>query len=95
MHVRICRQKARVDGYKAGLRGRNLQMRKDLRSDCLVHENSAVLEVILKLDDVEVAIVGFQQMSLSAAPHFSNEADCVYRHRNRRKLESIAEENIS
>jgi hypothetical protein len=70
-------------------------MRQDLGGNRLVHENSAVLEVILKLDDVEVAIVGFQQMSLSAASHLSNEANCAYRHRNRLKLEFIAEENIT
>ena len=39
-----------------------------------------MLRVILKLDDVELAIVGFQQMRLGAAPHLSDETAGVYRH---------------
>jgi hypothetical protein len=34
-------------------------------------------------------------MSLSAASHFSYEANGAYRHRDRRKLKFIAEENIT
>ena len=47
-----------------------------------------MLRVILKLDDVKIAVVGFQQMRLRAAPHLPDEPARVYRHTIRRKTDS-------
>jgi hypothetical protein len=73
----------------------NLQMGKNLTGDDLVYENPPMLRVILKLDDVKVTVVGFQQMCLRAAPHFANEFEGVYRHAVCRERKSVAEENIT
>ena len=70
-------------------------MRKNFTGDPLIHENSAVLGVILELDDVVVAIVGFQQMRLGAASHLPDEAAGVYRHAVRGKSEFNTEESIT
>ena len=76
----------------------DLQMRENFRRNQLVDENAAVLRVILKLDDVEVAVVGFQQMRLGAAPHLSDEPARIYRHgavedTNRRRASIDARRN--
>jgi hypothetical protein len=39
-----------------------------------------VLRVILELNDVAVAVVGFQQVRLGTTTHFPDEAECVYAH---------------
>ncbi len=61
----------------------------------LVNQSPAVLRVILEFDDVEISIVGFQQMRLRAASHFANEPTGVYGHGVWRKRKSVAEENIT
>ena len=58
----------------------NLQMGEDLRRHEFIHENPAVLRVILELDDVIIAIVRFQQMGLCAASHLADEPAGVYGH---------------
>ena len=58
----------------------DLQMIQNFGGQEFINENPAVLRVILKLDDVEVAVVGFQQMGLRAAPHFADEPARVYGH---------------
>jgi hypothetical protein len=60
---------------------------EDFGGHHLVHENAAMLRVILKLDDVIVAVVGFQQMLLGATPHLADELDGVYAHAICRKEE--------
>ena len=76
-------------------RRRDLQMCADLARHHLIYENPPMLRVILKLDDVKVTVVGFQQMCLCAAPHFANEPEGVYGHAVCRKRKSVAEENIT
>jgi hypothetical protein len=66
-------------------RARDLQMSENLRGYEFIYENPAVLGVILELDDVKAAVVGFQQMRLCAAPHLPDEPARVYRHRVRGK----------
>ena len=58
----------------------NLQMGENLSGDEFIDKNPAMLRVILELDDVIVAVVGFQQMGLRAAPHLPNEPARIYRH---------------
>jgi len=41
-----------------------------------------VLRVIAKFDDVPMAVVGLQEMSLGAPSHFSHVPDRGERHRN-------------
>jgi hypothetical protein len=55
-------------------------MVQNLAGDDLVNQNAAMLRVILKLDDVEVPVVSFEQVRLGAAPHFADEPACIYRH---------------
>ena len=55
-------------------------MGENFRRHEFIHENPAVLRVILELDDVVVAVVGFQQMRLCAASHLSDEPTGVYGH---------------
>ena len=74
---------------------RNLQMYENLGRHELVDENPAVLRVILKLDDVIVAVVGFQQMSLRAASHLSDEPARVYRHIVCRESDSTTRESLT
>jgi hypothetical protein len=62
-------------------------MGENLRCDELVHENPAVLRVILELDDVVIAIVRFQQMRLCAASHLPDEPAGVYGHGIRGEIE--------
>jgi hypothetical protein len=59
---------------------RDLQMSQNLGRDELIHENPAVLRVILELDDVVIAIVRFQQMRLCAASHLPDEPAGIHRH---------------
>ena len=73
----------------------DLQMRQDLPRHELVDQNPAVLRVILKLDDVIVAVVAFQQMRLRAAPHFADKPARIYRHTVCRKGKSTTRENIN
>ena len=49
--------------------------------DDFVDENPAVLRVILKLDNVEVAVIGFDEMRLRSTPHLADEANGVYGHK--------------
>jgi len=51
------------------LRAADLQITKEHRRDPLVDEDSAVLRIILRLDDVEVTVVSLDQMRLRAAFH--------------------------
>ena len=55
-------------------------MSEDFGGQDFVHEDTPVLRVILKLDDVTFAVVGFQQMRLRTASHFSDEPVRVYGH---------------
>ncbi len=55
-------------------------MGENFGGDEFIDENPAVLRVILELDDVKVAVVGFQQMRLRAAPHLPDEPAGVHRH---------------
>jgi len=54
-----------------------------------------VLRVILELDDVEITIVGFQQVRLGAAPHLPDEVAGIYRHAPCWKSEIDFEESIT
>jgi len=73
----------RQDDELGGRRG-DLQVGENGGGQELVDEDAAVLGVILKLDDVEVAVVGFEQMGLGAAAHFADKAAGVYRHKRGR-----------
>lgn len=58
----------------------DLQMGQNPGRHEFIHEDPAMLRVILKLDDVIVAVVGFQQMRLCAASHLPDESARVYGH---------------
>ena len=77
------------------LRAGDLKMRQNLRRHEFIHENPPVLRVILKLDDVIVAVVGFQQMRLRATPHLADEPARVYRHTICRKNKSTTQGSIN
>ena len=73
----------------------DLQLLQNLCRRKFVHENPPVLRVILKLDDVIVAVVGFQQVSLCATPHLPDEPVRVYRHRACGKSNSTTRGSIN
>ena len=73
----------------------DLQVRQNLPRNKLVYQNPAVLRVILKLDDVIVAVVAFKQMRLRAAPHLADEPARIYGHTVCRKKKSTTRENIN
>ena len=70
-------------------------MRENLRGHEFIHENPAVLRVILELDDVVVAVVRFQQMRLRPASHLADEAAGVYGHTALAEWESSDQESIT
>lgn len=80
MDLRIAGEEIGREADNPMPRAGNLQMGENLRRHEFIYENPAVLRVILKLDDVIVAIVGFQQMRLRATPHLADEPARVYRH---------------
>src|SRR5580704_17664085 len=94
-HIGILVEKLRRQRNHLLRRRRNLKMRKNFARNPLIHQNSAVLRVILELDDVVIAIVGFQQVRLSPAPHLTDEVAGVYRHAFRREHEFEIEEMIT
>jgi hypothetical protein len=59
---------------EGGLRARNLQVLQKNRGHQLVHQDPAMLRIVLKLDDVELAVVGFEQVRLSASAHLADMA---------------------
>ena len=61
---------------------RNLQILQKYRSDQLVNQNPAVLRVVLKFDDIELAVIGLQQVGLSAPAHLADVAARRERHWN-------------
>lgn len=75
------------------LRGVDLKMGENAAGDEFIDEYSAMLRVILKLDDVEIAVVGFQQMGLRAAPHLSDEPGRIYGHRESWEMNWQSEAN--
>jgi hypothetical protein len=70
-------------------------MRKDLTGDEFIDENPAVLRVILKLNDVVAAVVGFEQMRLRSASHLPDEAAGVHSHRVCRNRKFTTRESIT
>jgi hypothetical protein len=58
----------------------NLQMGENFRREEFVDKNPPMLRVILELDDVEVAVVGLQQVRLCAASHLADEPARIYGH---------------
>ena len=60
--------------------GRDLQKSQEHGGDPLIDKDATMLRVIAELDDVPMAIIRFQQMGLSASPHFSNRPDSGERH---------------
>ena len=61
----------------------DLQMVENLAGDHFIDQDATMLRVILELDDVKVAVVGFQQVRLGAAPHFPDEPARIYGHAKR------------
>ena len=55
-------------------------MGQNFPGDPLIHQNPPMLRVILELDDVEMPVVCFDQVRLSAAPHLSDEPARIYWH---------------
>ena len=48
-----------------------MQVGKESRSEPLVNEDPSMLGIVGELNDVAMAVVGFKEMSLRAAAHFS------------------------
>jgi hypothetical protein len=66
--------------YDGGLGRGDLQVVEEGGGDPFVDQNAPVLRIIEELDDVEVAIVAFEQVGLRSAAHFPDEAGGVDGH---------------
>ena len=62
-------------------RGRDLEIAEQPGSEQLIDQDAVVLGVIAELDHVPVAVVGFQEVGLSASSHFADVPDGGERHR--------------
>jgi len=80
MKVRVGRGEGVSDLDEGGLGRGDLEIAEELRAEPLVDEDAAVLGVVLKLDDVAMAVVGLQQMSLGASAHAAEERSGKDRH---------------
>jgi hypothetical protein len=69
-------------------------MIENFAGDDFVNQYAPMLGVILKLDDVIVAVVGFEHMRLSAAPHLADEPARVYRHAERLVVRGPGKEQV-
>lgn len=91
-HLRICGQKIRGNVDDRGLRRSDAKVVQKRRGDPFIHEYPAMLRIIAKFDDVEIAVRGFEQMRLRTAAHFSNQAAGVNWHRNLGMFKGSSEE---
>jgi hypothetical protein len=66
--------------HDGGFRRRDLQVIEEGGGDPFVDQYPPVLRIIEELDDVEVAIVAFEQVGLRATAHFPDEAGGVDGH---------------
>jgi hypothetical protein len=48
-----------------------------------IHQHAPVLWIVAKLDDIPMAVVGFEEMGLRAPSHLADVTDCGERHRKR------------
>ena len=65
-----------------GGRGGDLQVLQEDRGNQFVDQDAAVLGVVPELDDVEVAVIRFQQVGLSPAAHLADMPAGGERHGN-------------
>jgi len=82
VYFRILTQKLVAHLHDGGLWGDDLQVLEKYRGDHLIDQDAPVLGVFYEFDDVEITIVGFDEMSLRAAAHLSKEAHRIYGHTN-------------
>jgi hypothetical protein len=66
--------------HHRGWWSRDLQIPQKYRRQQFVDEDSAVLGIIPKLNDVAAAVIRLQQMSLRSSSHFSDVPDGGERH---------------
>ncbi len=81
MYVRIRREEFVRKIHDCGFGSRYLEIFQKYGCNPLVYQNAAMLRIIAELNYVKVPVVALQQMGLSAAAHFSNQACRVDRHR--------------
>ena len=60
--------------------GFNLQKAQQHRSDPLIDEDAPVLWVVLGLEDVEMPVIGFDQVSLRSTAHTAEPVACANGH---------------
>jgi hypothetical protein len=80
--LRVGGQELGRDANDPGGRGRNLHVLQEDRRYQFIDQDAAVLGVVAELDDIEVAVVGFQEVGLSPAAHFADMPAGGERHRN-------------
>src|SRR5687767_3571612 len=72
-----------VDLDDRGFRDGDLQVAQKRRRDPFVDKDAPVLRIVLKFDDVEPAVVRFQQVRLRASPHPADQTPGADGHRAR------------
>src|SRR5579862_2568529 len=82
VYFRVGSQEVGRDPDQFRGRGGNLQVLQKNRRYQLIHQDPAVLRVVLKLDDVEIPVVRFQQVGLGPAAHLADEPAGGERHGN-------------
>ena len=64
----------------AAWRRGDFEVIQENRSDPFIDQYAAMLRIIAKFDDVEMAVVAFQQMRLRAAAHLADQACGLNQH---------------
>jgi hypothetical protein len=60
-----------------------LQVFEEGGRDPFVDQNAPMLGIVAELDDVEVAIIAFQQVGLRSTAHFSDQTPSLDGHRSK------------
>ena len=76
-------QEAGGQVYHGGLGRRDLQVMEEGGGQPFIDQNPAMLGIIAELDDVEVAIVAFEEVGLRSTAHFSDQTPGVDGHRSK------------
>ena len=80
VQVGIGGQELRLHLDEGGLWDGDLQVLENSRGERFVDQDAAVLGVVAELDDVPMAVVGLEELGLSASSHFSDVPDRGERH---------------
>ena len=83
---RISFEKSRREIHHSGFGRGDFQEIQENRSDPFIDQNAAMLRIIEEFDDVEMTVVAFEQMRLSAAAHLPDQACGLNQHSGEQRI---------